>query len=567
LHPGTHYRPLAQFLKGSLHKSLRIRTVSQPRPHIFAALHNLDCSFDDPNRVRFFDSKEGLDDFASYPLPRKNCGQLLFLRGYPSPKWVQLIGAKYRVDAEFFRRHLSIGQISEPFDISVLPSASQNIVKLSITSLGKQNVTLSKQGEGVDSLKDFHESLGDDPNVVGDSIVRRYSVHDKTRFSIEQDVTMCVLKTGESWIGMSTSRSGCISGHALTYVRKAIILLDCGRDLDEGPAGPWIESSSRPHMHGFDNVFNPVLLFEPNICLKSFEKKEGTSSSNGTQLLQKRCFQQSCSLLHTKSYGRFLSPAVMNTDAFYALSDVFNFAACAESQFLGLLKSKFMSETHLHNKEEHMKECLLDLKDHKLLLHEHIQGIQAVISIINDRGGSRWPRAGSASDAARMVSMTPSARRSSKESMLHVVVERPAITEQEMLPARSGAEAEAEAMAQRLLKDYEALRSDAQALSDLYSEGMRDIRDNAMLAESRKAIEQARGVGHLTLLAYFFLPLSFTSTLFGMNFKELGDDVSIWAWFVVSVPVFLLAAMLCFWDKLVPLYVKFRLKLSSSPVR
>ena len=204
LHPGIHYRPFALFLNGNFCNSPRSRRSSLgQRAHIFAAIHNLAYEPEDPRRITFFDSVKGLDDFAAYPLPHNDCGQLLFLCGYPSHKWVNLIGVRYRVDPEFFRRYLSFGQNSDFYDIPAPASSSQNIVKLSITSIGKRSATSVKQQGQKQSLQEYFENLGSNPDVVGESIVRRFSVHDHAHFSIEQDISLCVLKRGEGWIGES----------------------------------------------------------------------------------------------------------------------------------------------------------------------------------------------------------------------------------------------------------------------------------------------------------------------------------------------------------------------------
>ena len=103
--------------------------------------------------------------------------------------------------------------------------------------------------------------------------------------------------------------------------------------------------------------------------------------------------------------------------------------------------------------------------------------------------------------------------------------------------------------AAQLIKDYEHILERTDALIQAYSEGMEDIQTSAMLLESRKAIEQARSVARLTFLAFLFIPLSFTASFFGMNFREfVGDGLSIWVWFVTSVPVFGVALGVCFWD-------------------
>lgn len=74
------------------------------------------------------------------------------------------------------------------------------------------------------------------------------------------------------------------------------------------------------------------------------------------------------------------------------------------------------------------------------------------------------------------------------------------------------------------------------------------------VAESREAIDQAKRMGKLTFLAFIFVPLSFTTSFFGMNVKELdAKKVSIWMWLVVSVPILGLALSsykIQFWKKL-----------------
>ena len=66
-------------------------------------------------------------------------------------------------------------------------------------------------------------------------------------------------------------------------------------------------------------------------------------------------------------------------------------------------------------------------------------------------------------------------------------------------------------VAAQLRSDYEDILERTDALIRAYSEGMEDIHKLAILLESRKAIEQAKGVARLTLLAFLFIPLSFTT--------------------------------------------------------
>ena len=109
---------------------------------------------------------------------------------------------------------------------------------------------------------------------------------------------------------------------------------------------------------------------------------------------------------------------------------------------------------------------------------------------------------------------------------------------------------QSQAAANKLVEVHECLLRQAETLCQLHSDSIEDIRTSAALAESRKATRQTEGLARLTFLAFLFLPLSFTTSFFGMNFQELGaqNNLSIWAWVVVSVPLFIFALALCFWN-------------------
>ncbi|KAK6391785.1 hypothetical protein LTR65_004279 [Meristemomyces frigidus] len=71
---------------------------------------------------------------------------------------------------------------------------------------------------------------------------------------------------------------------------------------------------------------------------------------------------------------------------------------------------------------------------------------------------------------------------------------------------------------QRLDEAYTALRADMQ------------------FTESRRSITEAKTVTRLTELAFVFIPLSFTCSLFSMSIRELQDGVPVWT-FVISALV------------------------------
>jgi hypothetical protein len=88
------------------------------------------------------------------------------------------------------------------------------------------------------------------------------------------------------------------------------------------------------------------------------------------------------------------------------------------------------------------------------------------------------------------------------------------------------------------------------------------------LAESRKSIEMTDGVKVLTQLAFIFIPLTFSATIFGINVREFGTgDLPISA-FIVAAIVVTASSMLLWWfggkllSKQAQRFVLFSLRLS-----
>jgi hypothetical protein len=69
------------------------------------------------------------------------------------------------------------------------------------------------------------------------------------------------------------------------------------------------------------------------------------------------------------------------------------------------------------------------------------------------------------------------------------------------------------------------------------------------IEESRKAIAQTEQVRRLTNLAFIFLPLTLTTSIFGMNVYELGPDSRLWIVLVTGVVVTMLSVTTAIhWD-------------------
>jgi Mg2+ and Co2+ transporter CorA len=183
--------------------------------------------------------------------------------------------------------------------------------------------------------------------------------------------------------------------------------------------------------------------------------------------------------------------------------------AASESQFLNMLHVLLDKEYTIFNDPHKMQESFDNLKYQKEILNDHVQHLETTLLTIRKRGSKTWP--------------TP--------------------TNPELL-------AIAEDAALLLHEDFSELLERAKRLARECAQGVEDVRNAASLEEAKKGINQARVVGRLTMLASIFVPLSFTTSLFGMNVRELGGDVSIWVWLAISLPLFLAAVVFCLCNKL-----------------
>jgi Mg2+ and Co2+ transporter CorA len=100
-----------------------------------------------------------------------------------------------------------------------------------------------------------------------------------------------------------------------------------------------------------------------------------------------------------------------------------------------------------------------------------------------------------------------------------------------------------------IIEDYDQLFVRCTGLSSMCTQGINLAMNKATIEESRRAIEQSQRVKRLTLLATLFIPLSFSSSLLGMNVDLLGQNaVKFWWFFVLCIPITLGATIIYLWD-------------------
>ncbi len=272
----------------------------------------------------------------------------------------------------------------------------------------------------------------------------------------------------------------------------AIIWLDSGNDLSNGPLGPW--RSERLRTYSWKTIITPTIMHRPDIALLTqFIKREGNMPSPFSKQYQY------CSLLPAH-YGRFLHQEASRKDPLYALSELFTFVATAESQFLNTIEQQISLETArllkgdggAFPREELNTAVIANLLYNKQIIEKHIDSLRDNIGLLQKKGGHKWPHCTEEKQAKRI------------QNEIELV-----------------------------LDDFQYLLMRAEQLSVSCDRGMDFAGNNVIVEEFKRALDQATYISRLTLLAFLYIPASFITSAFGMNLKQLGQDnnlILIWIW-------------------------------------
>jgi hypothetical protein len=98
---------------------------------------------------------------------------------------------------------------------------------------------------------------------------------------------------------------------------------------------------------------------------------------------------------------------------------------------------------------------------------------------------------------------------------------------------------------QLVLEDYQELLDQAERMQKSLSLFLGRQVSMLSVEESRISIQQAEKMARLTEIATFFIPLSFTTGFFGMNFSQFGQGVlSLWLYPVLSFALIVLVIVI-----------------------
>jgi hypothetical protein len=270
--------------------------------------------------------------------------------------------------------------------------------------------------------------------------------------------------------------------------------------LAEGPKGPWLADEAKHP----NTMLLPTIQHRSRVALKSKSWfRHGISSDTYDR------YSQTAALIPF-DYGRKLDKGVAAQDPFYALRELFRLFAAAENQVLNLLDRYTARETS-HEAPIDEEPTLTNLVYCQGLLETHIRRLKDLIHTVHHRGGEQWP-------AVPRLANDPTDKAKITNSALET--------------------------------DFAHMLRHAEAMAERCTNGMNVIMNNTMLAESRRAMSQAKRVTRLTLIAFVYIPLSFTTSFFGMNVTAFatGTMVPLWVWVVTTVPVLLVTVVVFFVD-------------------
>ena len=494
-------------LAGIQFRELSAYLLSQPRifdlgydqtsVYNFVTLYNLNNSGSQIQQYytakEFYATHESLNGYKS---------SLLFMQGYPSPDWLNVIGSKYRLDPNFFQAHLHSLFTDDHFRHPSPPSAA-HILTLRITTIGHRlsyclPKVLDQPTEVLRSRSSLemkrylrNMQLNHGKAFVGDSIVRDFSVFDENYFSIEQDVSICLnFSAKDNWdsrLILPLSMECALNSYAVT------IWLDTGRELEKGPDGPW--QASGPWALSNATEFLPIIN-QQSLNLYDPQNSPDAMSPFNSSLRSRRL--QHVSLL-PQCYGKTLEPGRLARDPFYAITEIVELAVASEVQFLNLIAIQLANKRTVQS-DLSTETVLSDMSYIKDILARHIERLELNLKFIKNRGGSHWARA-----------LPPSLERHPKE--------------------------------EKLCEDIEYLVERARSMETICSNFTCLAIQRMSVHENNAARRQSRSIILFSIISTIFLPLSFMTSLFSMNISQFNanSSVSIWVWVIPSVIMMLIS--------------------------
>ncbi|KAL9036348.1 MAG: hypothetical protein Q9214_006177, partial [Letrouitia sp. 1 TL-2023] len=399
----------------------------------------------------------------------------------------------FDVDPEFYRRHLSHNaqpreaRTASNSPVYILPSFERSIFQFSITDVGR---------------RDEHST---------DSIQRL-----RERACESLDEYLHALQLGNGWrpadsvvrtFELLNRNTFSIEQQVTVYFRRdpryndrvVFVWLDSGRDVTQSPPGPWTSPSTSWA------EFLPVVFYKPGIALNSHVVAQGEDSLSHPFDIPLASMPQSASLLSSR-YDKLLDNQETSIDPFCTLHQLFVYFNVSEMQLMNAVAQELQHAVHTSPSPESEKSIRAQatFQHYRVFLQTHIRRIASILAVVNKQSAHDWLTAtGEKSDEAR----------------------------------------------QRLAPDLEYLLQSGIELERQCEREISIIMSNATIAETRSALRLTARAYRWAVLTAIYVPLSFTSSIFGMNFVQFSAaSKGVWTWLIVTVPILGASLLLIMWN-------------------
>ncbi|KAL6714328.1 hypothetical protein ACLMJK_007751 [Lecanora helva] len=410
----------------------------------------------------------------------RNKAVVIFMRGYQLAECLTCIAASCKIDLLFFLRHLEYlwwKRSPELFASPCMPSASHRTVRLKIATLGGIRTSIS----GIRDLRSKCESSMEHYRMeaIGGNVLK--PGNEIVRAFNVHDASR-----------FSTEQEMMVIIEPQGDSWSVVVWTDVSKYSRSQPRGPWCVGKR------FGNHRTPAFhTFEEEEMETMLEHRDWAPRYLGEG------YAQSTRSLAT-NYGRTLDPSLAAIDSFYSLTELFQTSADSLDRLLNEMKTVIDRNTGYSNfkagdySPENLSYNQEILKRLEARLRENVSDLESHQNV-------KWPRSYSLDDDSAAQS-----------------------------------KAKASATAELLIADFKNLLARTEHLLAQCQSGISVCMSTAAIAESQQAILQAKQVRRLTALAFLYIPLSFTTSFFGMNLKIFGSgSLRMWTWIAVSGPLLL----------------------------
>ncbi|KXT00879.1 hypothetical protein AC578_975 [Pseudocercospora eumusae] len=479
LYSGSHLYDLCEFMNGKRNQSDQAGLVTL-------------CDFrEESTQITSLSCPEQFSDLVSRGHFDATPSSILFLQGRPPTQWLETLGQVFGVNCEFFNRHLEYqaypGQ-PDPCAYPPLPSHCASILQFRVFTIVKCIVDMQDDDYG-EKLREARIKHSAQLKAYQSRLRRRDGCHGSLPGqSVIRDSVLHDLQT------MSVEQVVSVYVKSFNGGWISIVWSDVADDLHEIVDASWFGCSPRKNACHMQTI--PTILLPPD----DLSEVKLRSAGNPAQPLNS-LGQNIASLRFHCDLG--LDYKTARHDPFYALSALFSSASATQVQYINMLS---------HSTEQYLQKARLadgsGIWVENLLMIQKLMGsiqsnLQEIEESVQQQQWFPWPSI--ATEDLRLVKRADKAKA-------------------------------------KVSTDYKSLLRRTERIAARCESGLHNTMSSMSIAESKKGIEQAERVAQLTRLAFVFVPLSFTTSFFGMNFEQLATgDLQIWVWFVISLPIVLLA--------------------------